>query len=68
MGIGRVNVRARDSSEMGTDSVVDVSQNTRQVLQELLDEELGTDPTTVRGLTNHLPMALVAKAGLGRRR
>lgn len=65
MGIGRVNVRARDSSEMGTDSVVDVSQNTRQVLQELLDEELGTDPTTVRGLTNHLPMALVAKAGLG---
>jgi hypothetical protein len=35
------------------------------VLQELLDEELGTDPTTVRGLTNHLPMALVAKEGLG---
>jgi questin oxidase-like protein len=34
-------------------------------LQELLDEELGSDPTTVRGLTNHLPMALVAKAGLG---
>lgn len=35
------------------------------VLQELLDEELGADPTTVRGLTNHLPMALVAKEGLG---
>jgi hypothetical protein len=35
------------------------------VLQELLDVELGTDPTTVRGLTNHLPMALVAKVGLG---
>src|ERR1700683_5131962 len=39
--------------------------NASPVLQELLDEELGTDPTTVRGLTNHLPMALVAKEGLG---
>jgi hypothetical protein len=35
------------------------------VLQALLDEELGADRTTVRGLTNHLPMALVAKEGLG---
>jgi hypothetical protein len=34
-------------------------------LQRLLDDELGTDPTTVRGLTNHLPMALVAKERLG---
>jgi hypothetical protein len=42
-----------------------VGHDTAQVLQELLDEELGTDPTTVRGLTNHLPMALVAKVGLG---
>jgi len=35
------------------------------VLDELLNEELGFDATTNRGLTNHLPMALVAKAGLG---
>jgi hypothetical protein len=34
-------------------------------LQELLDEELGGEPTTVSGLTNHLPMALVAKERLG---
>jgi hypothetical protein len=43
--------------------IMDVDVN--PTLQELLDEELGSDPTTVRGLTNHLPMALVAKAGLG---
>jgi hypothetical protein len=42
-----------------------VGEIVSHVLQELLDEELGTDPTTVRGLTNHLPMALVAKNGLG---
>jgi len=42
-----------------------VGHNASPVLQELLDEELGSDPTTVRGLTNHLPMALVAKEGLG---
>ena len=42
-----------------------MGENATQVLQELLDDELGTDPTTVRGLTNHLPMALVAKRGLG---
>ena len=42
-----------------------MGENASQVLQELLDDELGTDPTTVRGLTNHLPMALVAKRGLG---
>jgi hypothetical protein len=34
-------------------------------LDELLDGELVFDATTNRGLTNHLPMALVAKAGLG---
>lgn len=34
-------------------------------LDELLDESLTFDATTQRGLTNHLPMALVAKAGLG---
>jgi len=50
---------------MLADSVLVVSQIVSQVLQELLDEELGADPTTVRGLTNHLPMALVAKQGLG---
>lgn len=35
------------------------------VLSELLDDELAADPTTARQLTNHLPMALVAKARLG---
>jgi len=34
-------------------------------LSELLDESISFDATTTRGLTNHLPMALVAKAGLG---
>jgi len=34
-------------------------------LDDLLDESLTFDATTTRGLTNHLPMALVAKAGLG---
>jgi len=38
---------------------------TSPVLQELLGMELATDPTTTRGLTNHLPMALVAKQRLG---
>jgi hypothetical protein len=42
-----------------------VDRNVNPVLQQLLDEELTTDPTTVRGLTNHLPMALVAKERLG---
>lgn len=35
------------------------------VLESLLEEELSFDATTSRGLTNHLPMALVAKSGLG---
>ncbi len=34
-------------------------------LGAVIDEELDLDATTSRGLTNHLPMALVAKAGLG---
>jgi len=42
-----------------------VSQSSISTLQGLLDDELGSDPTTVRGLTNHLPMALVAKERLG---
>jgi len=42
-----------------------VSQFDSSVLSELLDEELGSDPTTSRQLTNHLPMALVAKSHLG---
>jgi len=37
----------------------------RDALESLLDEELAFDATTTRGLTNHLPMALVAKSGLG---
>lgn len=40
-------------------------QDLNPTLRKLLDEELGANPTTVRGLTNHLPMALVAKEGLG---
>src|ERR1700689_4400915 len=42
-----------------------VDRDFNPALQQLLDEELATDPTTVRGLTNHLPMALVAKERLG---
>lgn len=34
-------------------------------MDELLGDELSRDPTTNRGLTNHLPMALVAKQRLG---
>jgi hypothetical protein len=34
-------------------------------LSQLLDDDLEYDATTNRGLTNHLPMALVAKVGLG---
>jgi hypothetical protein len=45
--------------------VIGVRQSDPAVLSELLDEELASDPTTSRQLTNHLPMALVAKAGLG---
>lgn len=37
----------------------------RDALESLLDEELTFDATTTNGLTNHLPMALVAKSGLG---
>jgi hypothetical protein len=37
----------------------------RNILENLLDEELAFDATTTKGLTNHLPMALVAKSGLG---
>lgn len=36
-----------------------------EVLDDLLGDELSLDPTTNRGLTNHLPMALVAKQRLG---
>jgi hypothetical protein len=42
-----------------------VTSNSADVLNELLDAELIYDATTTRGLTNHLPMALVAKVGLG---
>ncbi len=37
----------------------------RDALENLLDEELAFDATTTNGLTSHLPMALVAKNGLG---
>jgi hypothetical protein len=39
--------------------------NVGGALEALLDQELSFEATTGRGLTNHLPMALVAKAGLG---
>jgi hypothetical protein len=42
-----------------------VSEISSTALNALLDIELQYDATTTRGLTNHLPMALVAKAGLG---
>ena len=42
-----------------------VGQDFNPALQQLLDDELTSDPTTTRGLTNHLPMALVAKERLG---
>ncbi len=46
--------------------MVDVSFNAqRDALEDLLDEELTFEATTTDGLTNHLPMALVAKSGLG---
>lgn len=48
---------ARTLQSMATSSNV--------VLNSLLDNELSFDATTKSGLTNHLPMALVAKAGLG---
>jgi hypothetical protein len=48
-----------------TSNVTVVSQFDSSVLSELLDEELGSDPTTSRHLTNHLSMALVAKSHLG---
>jgi hypothetical protein len=48
-----------------TSNVTDVNEFESSVLSELLDEELGSDPTTSRHLTNHLPMALVAKSHLG---
>jgi hypothetical protein len=42
-----------------------VSDISATALNALLDIELQYNATTTRGLTNHLPMALVAKAGLG---
>ena len=36
-----------------------------QTLMGLLDDELNFDPTTTDALTNHLPMALLAKSRLG---
>ena len=54
-----------DTSEFGPGKLTSVDESTSFVLQELLGDELASDPTTVRGLTNHLPMALVAKQRLG---
>lgn len=48
-----------------TGNVAPMSHFDLSVLSELLDDDLGSDPTTNRHLTNHLPMALVAKSHLG---
>jgi hypothetical protein len=42
-----------------------MSATTPGDLDALLDADLAFDSSTTRGLTNHLPMALIAKAGLG---
>lgn len=54
-----------DTPAYGPGKVTAVDESSSFVLQELLGDELASDPTTVRGLTNHLPMALVAKQRLG---
>ena len=54
-----------DTSAYGPGKVTAMDESSSFVLQELLGDELTSDPTTVRGLTNHLPMALVAKQRLG---
>lgn len=46
-------------------TVIAVGRAANPVLSALLDEELSAAPTTRRGFTNHLPMALVAKERLG---
>ena len=51
--------------EMGPDRVTPMKDSISPELRELLGEELTSDPTTVHGLSNHLPMALVAKHRLG---
>jgi len=48
-----------------SDATGGTGEHRREILETLLDEELHFGATTVRGLTNHLPMALVAKAALG---
>lgn len=53
------------TSAYGPDKVTAVDESSSFVLQELLGDELASDPTIFRGLTNHLPMALVAKQRLG---
>lgn len=54
-----------DASAYDSGRFTVVDESATVVLQELLGDELASDPTTVRGLTNHLPMALVAKQRLG---
>jgi hypothetical protein len=61
----RSDVRTIDWFATRDDSVDVVGQDFNPALQQLLDDELASDPTTTRGLTNHLPMALVAKERLG---
>ena len=53
-----------DTSTHGPGKFTAMDESSSFVLQELLGDELASDPTTVRGLTNHLPMALVAKQRL----
>lgn len=55
----------RDGSVRVPDVAINNGTNSAWALNALLDQELDFEATTGRGLTNYLPMALVAKAGLG---
>jgi hypothetical protein len=59
----QVNYRLRGAIHPYASHVT--SNVSHDTLGRLIDEELDQDATTSQGLTNHLPMALVAKAGLG---
>lgn len=67
MRLVRSFFRRQQSELSGYDSgrFTGMDESTSFVLEELLCDELASDPTTLRGLTNHLPMALVAKQRLG---
>jgi hypothetical protein len=57
--------RARRAAQTADPYSATVGATECSALAEILNADLTNDATTERGLTNHLPMALVAKAGLG---